>query len=125
MATFYSVHSTTSSAALKPTLAEVENEILTIKASAWRDIGRKLKVPEMELDKLDEMPISIKDRRTAMLKSWLENDDKASWSTLAQALEGMYGTMASRIRSNHCGMWLTSCTILMGVLVLNLILLIT
>ena len=69
-------------------------------------IGQNLNVPELELANVDSDRTlkDLKARKRAVLKWWLDNDPEASWSKLAQALEGIHGNLAVKIRSKYCGM---------------------
>ena len=69
-------------------------------------IGQNLNIPEVELANVDSDRTlkDLKARKRAMLKWWLDNDPEASWSKLAQALEGIHGNLATKICSKYCGM---------------------
>ena len=69
-------------------------------------IGQNLNIPEVELANVDSDRTlkDLKARKRAMLKWWLDNDPEASWSKLAQALEGIHGNLAVKICSKYCGM---------------------
>ena len=67
-------------------------------------IGQNLNIPEVELANMDSDRTlkDLKARKRAMLKWWLDNDPEASWSKLAQALEGIHGNLAAKICSKFC-----------------------
>ena len=69
-------------------------------------IGQNLNIPEVELANVDSDRTfkDLKARKRAMLKWWLDNDPEASWSKLAQALEGIHGNLAAKICSKFCDM---------------------
>ena len=99
----HSAPHTTKLAMRSPTLDEIEKELNEV--TDWHTIGQNLNIPEFELFniKSDTTLNNMKALKRAMLKWWVDNDPDASWSKLAQSLEGIHGNLAATIRSKYFG----------------------
>ena len=86
-----------------PSLDLVEKELTQV--TEWRLIGQNLNIPEWELVNIesDTTLTNMKAHKRAMLKWWLDNNPEASWSKLAQALQGIHGNLAADLLLKYCG----------------------
>ena len=69
----------------------------------WKELGLHLNVPEDRLDTIDVDKRFVDDKKYAMFKYWLENEENPSWEKLANAVKQIgKDKLAKEIRHEDC-----------------------
>ena len=70
--------------------------------TSWQVLGLHLDVPRHKVEEIQLChPYNITQCKIALISHWLDNDEKASWKKLADALDQEYRSLAARIRKNY------------------------